>query len=57
MSLQMPADARYTITIFDESGAVIELPNLDRQELDDFRLQHMDDDLNYAIEYGVPRHA
>lgn len=56
MSLQMPVDARYTITVFDESGAVITY-DLDRQEMDQFRLDHYDDDLNYAIEYGVPHHA
>jgi len=55
MSLQMPIDARYHITVFDDSGAVLHIDNLDRQELDEFRLCHEDDDLAYAIEYGFKR--
>ncbi|WP_289101006.1 hypothetical protein [uncultured Marinobacter sp.] len=51
----MPIDARYHITVFDESGAVIHYDDLDREAMDEFRMTHMDDDLDYAIEYGIKR--
>lgn len=37
----------YHIVIFDESGARLEINNLDRVELDEFRHCHETDDLDY----------
>ena len=37
------------VTVFDKSGAVI-VWEMTREELEEFEIQHLDDDLNYSIE-------
>ena len=45
----------YHIEIFDESGARLEVNNLDRVELDEFRHCHETDDLDYRYYRDLPK--
>jgi len=44
----MPAQAVYNVEVFDGSGAVIQ-HTLTKEELEDFELNHLDDDLDYVL--------
>jgi len=55
MSRQSPFETVYHVRIFDETGAQLDVNNLSREDLDDFRQQHETDDLNYSVTRDVPR--
>jgi len=44
----MTAQPVYNVQVFDGSGVVIQHA-LTRTELEDFELNHLDDDLDYAV--------
>jgi len=44
----MPAQAVYNVEVYDTSGAVIQYA-LTKEEFEDFEMNHMDDDLDYAL--------
>ena len=46
---QSPFETLYHVHIFDESGAKLDINNLTREDLDDFRQCHETDDLNYRV--------
>lgn len=55
MAKQSPFETVYHVEIFDESGAKLDINNLTREELDDFRFSHESDDLDYRIFQDLPR--
>jgi len=44
----MTAQPVYNVEVFDDSGAVIQY-FLSQEEFKDFELNHLDDDLDYAL--------
>lgn len=52
---QSPFETVYHVHIFDESGAKLDINNLTREDLDDFRQCHETDDLNYSVTQDAPR--
>ena len=55
MAKQSPFETVYHVEIFDESGAKLDINNLTREELDDFRFSHETDDLDYRWFQDLPR--
>lgn len=49
------SELRYHITVFDESGAILNINNMERVDLDDFNNTHQTDDLDYMVEYDRMR--
>jgi hypothetical protein len=50
-----PLEDRFHVTVYDDSGAVINFENLTWDEYNEFQLNHMDDDLDFAINVGAYR--
>lgn len=55
MRTLIPLENRFHVTVYDDSGAVINFGNLTWDEYTEFQMNHMDDDLDFAINVGAYR--